>query len=97
LSCPSDGVVIWVVVVGAMKLSENLLVPIVAKTHNVIEPHFFALLNHGVEHGVVKIFIVFSINIPHLHNGHHVLGNQLGVPYDGLVEILMEITPKPGL
>jgi hypothetical protein len=80
-----------------MKLSENLFVPIVAKTHNVIEPHLLALLNHGVEHGVVEIFIVFPINIPHLHNGRHVFGNQLRVPYDGLVEISMEVTPKPGL
>jgi hypothetical protein len=62
-----------------MKLSENLFVLIVAKTHNVIERHFLALLNHGVGHGVVEVFIIFPIDVPHLHNGHHVLGNQFGV------------------
>jgi hypothetical protein len=36
LSCPSDGVVIRVIVIGAMELRENLLVPIVPKPHNII-------------------------------------------------------------
>jgi hypothetical protein len=36
LSCPSDGVVIRVIVIGAMELSENLLIPIVPKPHDII-------------------------------------------------------------
>jgi hypothetical protein len=36
LSCPNDGVVIRVIVIGAMKLSENFLVPIVPKPHDII-------------------------------------------------------------
>jgi hypothetical protein len=79
LSGPCDGVVIWVVVVGAMELSKNLLVPIVAKAHDVIETNFLALLNDGTEHGVVEVLIVLPINVHHIHNGHHVLCNQLGV------------------
>jgi hypothetical protein len=36
LGCPYDGVVIRVIVIGAMELSENLLVPIVPKPHEII-------------------------------------------------------------
>jgi hypothetical protein len=36
LSCPCDGVVIRVIVIGAMELSENLFVPIVPKPHEII-------------------------------------------------------------
>jgi hypothetical protein len=53
LSCPSDGVVMRIVVVGAMELSKNFFVPIVPKTHDIIESNFLALVNDGVEHGVV--------------------------------------------
>jgi hypothetical protein len=36
LGCPCDGVVIRVVVIGAMKLSKNLFVSIVPKPHEII-------------------------------------------------------------
>jgi hypothetical protein len=96
-SGPCDGVIRWVIVVGAMELSKNCFVPIVPKTHDVIETNLLALLNHGVEQGVVEVLIVVPINVPHLHNGHHVLCHQLWIPDDGLVEVPMEITPKPCL
>jgi hypothetical protein len=72
LSCPSDGVVMGIVIVGAMELSKNFFVSIIPKSHEVIETNLLALLNNGVEHGVVELFIVFPINIPHLHNWSHV-------------------------
>jgi hypothetical protein len=97
LSGPCDGVVIWIIVVGAMELSKNFLVPIVPKAHDVIETNLLALFNHGVKHDVVEVLIVFPINVPHLHNAHHVLCHQLWIPDDGLVEVPMEITPKPCL
>jgi hypothetical protein len=53
LSRPSDGVVIWIVVVGAMELSKNFFIPIIPKSHDVIEANFLALVNDGVEHSVV--------------------------------------------
>jgi hypothetical protein len=80
-----------------MELGEDLLVLIIAKAHDVTHSHLLALLNHKVEHSVVEVLIVFTINVPHLYNGHHVLSNQLGVPYYGLVKISMEVTPKPCL
>jgi hypothetical protein len=81
-----------------MELSKSLLVPIVPKAHAVIETNFLALFNDGIEHGVVvEVLIVLPINIPHLHNGYHVLCHQLRVSNDGLVEIPMEVTPKPCL
>jgi hypothetical protein len=40
-------------VVRAMELSKNFFVPIVPKSHDVIEANFLALVNNGVEHGVV--------------------------------------------
>jgi hypothetical protein len=73
LSCPSDSVVMGVVIVRAMKLSKNFLVPIIPKSHEIIETNLLALLDHGVEHGVVEFFIVFPINIPNLNNWSHVL------------------------
>jgi hypothetical protein len=97
LSGPCDGVVIWVLIVGTMELRKNLLVPIVPKAHDVIETNFLALLNDRIEHGVVEVLIVLPINVPHFHNGHYVLCHQLGIPNDGLVEIPMEVTPKPFL
>jgi hypothetical protein len=36
LGCPCDGVVIRVIVIGAMELSSNLFVPIVPKPHEII-------------------------------------------------------------
>jgi hypothetical protein len=96
-SGPCDGIIRWVIVVGAMELSKNCFVPIVPKTHDVIETNLLALLNHGVEQGVVEVLIVVPFNVPHLHNGHHVLCHQLWIPDDGLVEVPMEITPKPCL
>jgi hypothetical protein len=36
-----------------MELSKNFLIPIVPKTHDVIETNFLAFVNDGVEHGVV--------------------------------------------
>jgi hypothetical protein len=36
LGCPCDGVVIRVVLSGAMELSENFFVPIVPKPHEII-------------------------------------------------------------
>jgi hypothetical protein len=80
-----------------MELSKNLLVPIVPKSHDVIETNFLALLNDRIEHGVVEILTVLPINVPHLHNGNHVLCHQFGVPDDGLVEVSMEVTLKPCL
>jgi hypothetical protein len=68
LSCPSDGVVMGIVIVGAMELCKNFFIPIIPKSHDIIETNLLALLNHGVEHGVVEFFIVFPINVPHLHN-----------------------------
>jgi hypothetical protein len=97
LSGPSDGVVIWVIVVGTMELRKNFYVPIVPKPHNVIETNLLALLNHGVEHGVVEVLIILPINVPHLHNRHHILCNQLWIPGDSLIEVPMEVTPKPCL
>jgi hypothetical protein len=97
LSGPCNGVVIWVIVVGAMEVSKNFLVPVVPKTHDVIETNLLALLNHGVEHSVVEVLIVLPINLPHLHNGHHVLCHQLRILNDNLEEIPMEVTPKPCL
>jgi hypothetical protein len=62
-----------IVIVGAMELCKNFFVPIVPKSHDIIEPGLLALVNHGVEHGVVEFFIVFPINVPHLYNWSHVL------------------------
>jgi hypothetical protein len=62
-----------VVIVGAMELYKNFFVPIIPKSHEIIKTNLLALLDHGVEHGVVEFFIVFPINIPHLHNWSHVL------------------------
>jgi hypothetical protein len=73
LCCPSDCVVIGVVVERAMELSKNLLVPIIPKPHEIIETNLLALLNHGVEHDVVEFFIVLPINILHFHYWSHVL------------------------
>jgi hypothetical protein len=53
LSCPCDGVVMGIEVVRTMELSKNFFVPIVPKTHDVIEANFLALVNNRVEHGVV--------------------------------------------
>jgi hypothetical protein len=53
LSRPSDGVVMGIVVVGAMELSKNFFVPIIPKSQDIIEINFLALVNDGVEHGVV--------------------------------------------
>jgi hypothetical protein len=75
-------------------MSKNFFVPIVPKPHNVIETNLLALLNHGVEYGVVEVLIALLINEPHLHNGHHILCHKLWIPDDGLVEVPMEITPK---
>jgi hypothetical protein len=36
-----------------MELSKNFLIPIVPKSHDVIEADFLALVNDGVEHSVV--------------------------------------------
>jgi hypothetical protein len=36
LGCPCDGVVIRVIVIGAMELIENLFVPIVPRPHEII-------------------------------------------------------------
>jgi hypothetical protein len=36
LGCPCDGVVIRVIIIGAMELSENFCVPIVPKPHEII-------------------------------------------------------------
>jgi hypothetical protein len=73
LCCPCDCIVIRVVVVRAMKLRKNLLVPIIPKPHEIIETNLLTLLNHGVEHDVVEFFILLPINVPHLHNWSHVL------------------------
>jgi hypothetical protein len=73
LCCPCDCIAIRVVVVRAMELSKNLLVPIIPKPHEIIETKLLALLNHGVEHGVVEFFVVLLINILHLHYWSHVI------------------------
>jgi hypothetical protein len=36
LCCPCDGIVIGVVIIRAMELGENLLIPIVPKPHEII-------------------------------------------------------------
>jgi hypothetical protein len=53
LSCPSDGVVMRIEVVGAMELSKDFFIPIIHKSHDINEANFLALANDGVEHGVV--------------------------------------------
>jgi hypothetical protein len=53
LSRPSDGVVMGILVVGAMELSKDFFIPIIPKSHDIIEANFLALVNDGVEHGVV--------------------------------------------
>jgi hypothetical protein len=45
LSRASDGVVMGIEVVRAMELSKNFFVPIVPKSHDIIEPNFLALVN----------------------------------------------------
>jgi hypothetical protein len=65
LSCPCDGVFMGVEVIRTMELSKNFFVPIVPKAHDVIEAHLLALVNDGVEYGVVKLFIVLPINVLH--------------------------------
>jgi hypothetical protein len=42
-----------IVVVGAMELSKDFFIPIIPKSHDIIETNFLALVNDGVEHGVV--------------------------------------------
>jgi hypothetical protein len=73
LSCPCDGVVMGIEVVRTMELSKDFFVPIVPKTHDVVEPNLLALVNHRVEHGIVKLLVILPINILHWHNGSHVL------------------------
>jgi hypothetical protein len=53
LSRPSDGIVMGIVVVGAMELSKNFFVPIIPKSHDIIETNFLAFVSDGVAHGVV--------------------------------------------
>jgi hypothetical protein len=36
LGCPCDGIVIGVVIIRAMELGENILIPIVPKPHEII-------------------------------------------------------------
>jgi hypothetical protein len=73
LGCPCDGIVIGVVIIRAMELGENFFVPIIPKPHEIIKANLLALLNHGVEHGVVEVLIVLLIDVTHLHNWSHVL------------------------
>jgi hypothetical protein len=46
LSCPCDGVVMGIEVVRTMELSKDFFVPILPKTHDVVEPDLLALVNH---------------------------------------------------
>jgi hypothetical protein len=46
LSCPCDGVVMGIEVVGAMELSKDFFVPIIPKAHDVVEPDLLTLVNH---------------------------------------------------
>jgi hypothetical protein len=75
LSCPCDGVVMGIEIIRTVELSKNFFVPIVPKTHDVIEANLLALVNDRVEYGVVELFIILPINVLHWHNGSHVLGS----------------------
>jgi hypothetical protein len=95
LGCPSDGVLMSIKVVGAMELSQNLLIPIIAKTHDIKEAHLFTLLNNLIEHRIVELLIVLPINVLHLHNRNFVLVLHGRTPNQCEVEILMKVAPKP--
>ena len=72
-----------------MKLSQDFLIPIISKTHDVIELHFLALIHSFNEKWIIHVFIIFPIHILARDNGctrltHHNCG----------IEVLMKLSPK---
>jgi hypothetical protein len=72
-----------------VKLSKNLLIPIIPKSHDVIETKFLALCNSLIEKWVIHLLKIGPINILARDNRSFALAhNNRGV------EILMQLTLK---
>jgi hypothetical protein len=72
-----------------VKLSKDLLISVVPKAHDVINPEFLALCNCLVEEWIVELLKVCPIHILVRNNW------SLTLAHDGRgVEILMQLTPK---
>jgi hypothetical protein len=95
LSGQSDCVFMSINEVGAVELRQNLLIPIVAKAHEIKESNFLALLNHLIEHKIVELFIVPPISEPHLHNGDLLLVLHGRASNHCEIEVMIQIAPKP--
>jgi hypothetical protein len=72
-----------------VKLSKDLLIPIISKAHDVIKPKLLALCNCLIEEWIVELLKVCPIHILARDNWSLALAHD----YKG-VEILMELTPK---
>jgi hypothetical protein len=72
-----------------VKLSKNLLIPIIPKTHDVIKTEFLALGNSLIKEWIIHPLKIIPINILARNNGSFALAHD-----NGGVEILMQLTPK---
>jgi hypothetical protein len=82
---PKDSNLPFIIVERGMKPSKDLLIPIISKAHDVIEPKLLTLCNYLIEKWIVELFKVCPINVLARDN------RCLSLAQDhGGVEVLME-------
>ncbi|PUZ60476.1 hypothetical protein GQ55_4G130600 [Panicum hallii var. hallii] len=83
-SRPKESNLPCIIVERGMKLSKDLLIPIISKAHDVMEPKLLALCNRLIEKWIVELLKVLARD-----------NRCLSLAQDhGGVEVLMELAPK---